>query len=188
MVILFFIQFSIPLQGSFTPYCFNVVFFNPSFYCPEQPKKIDTLVTKKKFSPIIFAVPNPKEEKMMEEISLETKITKKENLNEKCETEDEEYTPGSSQQRKQKKNQQNENRNIMPNIVNQILSFIQKKNKSMGTTEKIFAKYNARSEWSVKRFYLYQNMLKNKISHYVNEETMKIFMRTGNVDYLVYSL
>jgi hypothetical protein len=30
-------------------------------------------------------------------MSLETKITKKENLNEKCETEDEEYTPGSGQ-------------------------------------------------------------------------------------------
>jgi hypothetical protein len=30
-------------------------------------------------------------------------------------------------------------------------------------------------------------MLKNKISHYVNEETMRIFMKTGNVDKLVYS-
>lgn len=30
-------------------------------------------------------------------------------------------------------------------------------------------------------------MLKSKISHYVNEETMKIFMKTGNVDKLVYS-
>jgi len=54
-------------------------------------------------------------------------------LNEKCETEDEEYTPGSNQQKKTKKNQQNENRNIMPNIVNQILSYIQKKNKSTST-------------------------------------------------------
>ncbi len=43
-------------------------------------------------------------------------------------------------------------------------------------------------EWSVKRFYLYQSMLKNKISHYVNEETMKIFTRRGNVDDLIYSL
>lgn len=67
-----------------------------------------------------------------------------------------------------KKNQQNENRNIIPNIVNQILSYIQKKNKSLEMTEKIFEKYNTSNEWSVKRFYLYQNMLKNKISHYVN--------------------
>jgi hypothetical protein len=76
----------------------------------------------------------------------------------------------------------------MPNIVNQILSYIQKKNKSLSTTEKIFGKFNTSAEWSVKRFYLYQNMLKSKISHYVNEETMKIFARTGNADYLVYSL
>lgn len=76
----------------------------------------------------------------------------------------------------------------MPNIVNQILSYIQKKNKSMVTAEKIFLKFNAKGEWSIKRFYLYQGMLKNKISHYVNEETMRIFTRTGNVDYLVYSL
>lgn len=68
-----------------------------------------------------------------------------------------------------KKNQQNENRNIIPNVVNQILSYIQKKNKSLSMTEKIFEKYNPKSDWSVKRFYLYQNMLKNKISHYVNE-------------------
>lgn len=61
-------------------------------------------------------------------------MSRKENSNEKIETEDEEYTPGSSQQKKTKKNQQNENRNIVPNIVNQILSFIQKKNKSVSTT------------------------------------------------------
>ena len=29
-------------------------------------------------------------------------------------------------------------------------------------------------------------MLKNKISHYVNEDTMKIFMKTGYVDKSVY--
>lgn len=61
-------------------------------------------------------------------------MSRKENSNEKIETEDEEYTPGSSQQKRVKKNQQNENRNIVPNIVNQILSFIQKKNKSLSTT------------------------------------------------------
>jgi hypothetical protein len=118
---------------------------------------------------------------------LETKKTKKENLNEKCETEDEEYKPGSFHQKKQKKNQQNDNRNIIPNIVNQILSYIQKKNKSIVTTQKIFDKYNTKSEWSVKSFYLYQSILKNKISYYVNEETMKMFIKTGNVDYLVFS-
>lgn len=31
-------------------------------------------------------------------------------------------------------------------------------------------------------------MLKNKISHYVNEDTMKIYMKTGNVDGSVYSI
>lgn len=30
-------------------------------------------------------------------------------------------------------------------------------------------------------------MLKNKISHYVNEDTMKIYMKTGHVDKSVYS-
>lgn len=30
-------------------------------------------------------------------------------------------------------------------------------------------------------------MLKNKISHYVNEDTMKIYMKTDNVDNSVYS-
>ena len=44
---------------------------------------------------------------MTEEVSHETKISKKDNLNEKCETEDDEYTPGNYQNKKQKKNQQN---------------------------------------------------------------------------------
>ena len=86
MVNLFLIQFSLPIQGSFTPFCFNVLFFNPSFYCPEETTKIDTQETKTIFSPILIAGSAPQEDQMIEEISLETKLTKKENLNEKCET------------------------------------------------------------------------------------------------------
>jgi len=52
--------------------------------------------------------------------------------------------------------------------VNQILSYIHKKNKSGFITEKIFERINNEQIWNVKRFYLYQSMLKNKISHYVN--------------------
>lgn len=131
MVKFFLIQFSLPSPGSFTPMCFNFVFYNPSFYCAEEPLQIDSVENKTVFSPILIAPPTSQEDKMIEEVSQETKISKKENSNEKCETEDEEYTPGNSNNKKTKKNQQNENRNIMPNIVNQILSFIQKKNKSL---------------------------------------------------------
>ena len=134
MVILFLNQFSIQIQGSFTPFCFNAMFLNQFFNSPDQPEKIDSSEAKTIFSPIMLAGTITKEEKMMEEMCLETKKTKKDNLNEKCETQDEEYTPGSFQQKKQKKNQKNENRNIMPNIINQILSYIQKKNKSIVTT------------------------------------------------------
>lgn len=145
MVIIFFIQFSLPCQGSFTPLCFNFVFFTPSFYCAEESTPSESLENKTVFSPILIPSRTLQEQKMVEGISQETKFCKKENSNEKCETQDEEYTPGNSQQKKGKRNQQNENRNIMPNIVNQILSFIQKKNKSLSTTERIFEKYNAQS-------------------------------------------
>jgi hypothetical protein len=43
-----------------------VIFYNPSFYCPEKPEKIDHSEPKTIFSPILIAGPAPKDEAMME--------------------------------------------------------------------------------------------------------------------------
>lgn len=80
MVIIFLIQFSLPCQGSFTPLCFNFLFYNPSFYYAEEPKVIESSESKTVFSPILIAGSNPQYDKVTEEVSQETKISKKENL------------------------------------------------------------------------------------------------------------
>lgn len=65
--------------------------------------------------------------------------------------------------------QVNENRNVVPNEINQIFSFVQKQNKSGPLLAKIMKKYPAPLEsCSIKRFYLYQGLLKNRLGHYSN--------------------
>jgi hypothetical protein len=76
--------------------------------------------------------------------------------------------------RGQVKYQENENRNIIPNEINQIFSFIQKKNKSGHIVEKLFKKFPHGEGFSPKRFYLYQSLLKGRLGHYTNEKSLKL--------------
>ena len=62
----------------------------------------------------------------------------------------------------------------MPNEVNQIFSFVQKQNKSGYLTERLFKKYPSRPEFTIKRFYHYQSLLKNRLGHYSNERSLKV--------------
>jgi hypothetical protein len=54
---------------------------------------------------------------------------------------DDDYRPANRTKKQAKKNKQDENRNVIPNSIHQILSFIQKKNKSLGYVQKAFAKF-----------------------------------------------
>ena len=56
----------------------------------------------------------------------------------------------------------------MPNEINQIFSFAQKDTKSQYLVIKLFEKYPHPEEYSIKRFYHYQNLLKNRLGHYTN--------------------
>ena len=66
--------------------------------------------------------------------------------------------------------------------INQFLCIIilfetllqKKKNKSESFVKKIFAKYEHKTQWTIKRFYLYQLKLKESVNHYVNEDTLSL--------------
>ena len=90
------------------------------------------------------------------------------------EEEDKDYKPMPEKKKKRRvKYQENENRNIVPNEINQIFSFIQKKNKSGLLLERLFQKYHHPENYTIKRFYLYQTLLKNRLGHYTNEKSLK---------------
>ena len=64
---------------------------------------------------------------------------------------------------------------MIPNEINQILSFLQKRSKSEHILARIWAKNPARVEkYSIGRFYLYQNVLKEKTGHYSNEQQLRL--------------
>lgn len=87
---------------------------------------------------------------------------------------DHEYLPKVERKKKNiVKYQENENRNIIPNEINQIFSFIQKKNKSGTVIDRLLAKYPHPQNYTSKRFYLYQGLLKNRLGHYANEKSLR---------------
>ena len=62
----------------------------------------------------------------------------------------------------------------MPNEINQIFSFVQKQTKSGYLVEQLFRKYAHPEEYTTKRFYHYQALLKNRLGHYSNEKSLKV--------------
>lgn len=106
---------------------------------------------------------------------------------EKKSSKDEDYHPEIFVAKKSKKSQQLQNRNVVPNIIRLILSFIQKKGKSSKIVQKLFEKQATEKGWSIKRFYLYQNMIRGKMNNYVNEETLKELVRRHPEDNQLYS-
>ena len=81
---------------------------------------------------------------------------------------DDDYQPELYISKKSKKSQQLENRNVVPNIIRLILSFIQKKGKSCGIVERLLKRSGVEKGWNIKRFYLYQSMIRGKMNNYVN--------------------
>lgn len=102
--------------------------------------------------------------------------------------EDEEYRPLGGSHKKGKKSKQMENRNVVPNIIRLILSYIQKKEKSQRVVEALLKRYNvgAQSSIGLKRYYLFQKLVRGKMNNYVNEDTLKELYRMRPEDYEVY--
>ncbi len=63
----------------------------------------------------------------------------------------------------------------MPNEINQIISFLQKRTKSGAVLERLWKKYPVQdNNYSVARFYLYQKVLKEGAGHYSNEASLRL--------------
>ena len=72
---------------------------------------------------------------------------------------DEEFKPKSKKLRKKREILQNKNRNVIPNIIHQIFSFLFKRNRSSHFVEKLLRKLN-KEEYTLKGFYSYQFLIK----------------------------
>ena len=82
---------------------------------------------------------------------------------------------------KRRRNSQNENRNVIPNIVHKVFSFMLKNIRSGKMVESTMARLLSQSsqtnlnKCSVERYYLYLKSIKNKINNYVNEDSLLAF-------------
>ena len=70
----------------------------------------------------------------------------------------------------------NQNRNIVPNLINQMISYLLKKIKSQKLVKKIFSTLPHDPSWTQKKFYLYMKKIKESITHYVNENVILKFL------------
>jgi hypothetical protein len=59
--------------------------------------------------------------------------------------------------------------------MHQVISFLQKKTKSQLLVEKFINKLEMQEVCSTRRFYFYQLLVKEKLNHYVNAESLAIF-------------
>lgn len=72
-------------------------------------------------------------------------------------------------------------RNILPNIVHQLVIFVQKKSKSKTIVERILKSYGKQDKRYVEKFYLYQRFIKEKTSHYLNEDILKEYTKVQEI-------
>ena len=70
---------------------------------------------------------------------------------------------------------------MIPNIIHQIISYIQKSKKAKKIVERILLK-RGEERGSLKRFYLYQIFIKEKLNHYVNMKALKYFIHPLKID------
>lgn len=91
--------------------------------------------------------------------------------------EDEDYDPNNPNTKKKSTMKQIENRNIIPNVIRLIISFIQKKDKSYTIVKKLINKWSCPQSYTLKRYYMYQSMVKGLLNSYVNEETLKFLVK-----------
>lgn len=75
---------------------------------------------------------------MENSFKLKQKPEKKEKS--KLRKEEEDFKPNTPEPKKSRRTPQNANRNVIPNIMHQVISFLQKKNKSEKIVERLIIK------------------------------------------------
>lgn len=75
----------------------------------------------------------------------------------------------------------------MPNLLNQILSFLYKKIKSEKTLTKIFEVLPHDPDWTTQKFYLYMKRIKDSVATYVNEKVIIKFLEIQEAKCELYS-
>ena len=63
--------------------------------------------------------------------------------------------------------EKDENRNIMPNTVNKLFSFLRSKSKSQEIVEKLLQREIIGKYLTAPRYYIYQNFLKSRMSKFI---------------------
>lgn len=86
-----------------------------------------------------------------------------------------------------KKYPQNSNRNVVPNIIHHVISFIQNRNKSELLVGQLIERLGLDLLCSVQRFYLYQKLVKGKLNSYLNMDSLKVFNDIQELSCSVYS-
>lgn len=70
----------------------------------------------------------------------------------------------------------NENRNIVPNLINQMISYLLKPSKSARLVQRLFSILPHHSVCSVSRYFQYVKKIRESITHYVNESVFLQFL------------
>lgn len=71
--------------------------------------------------------------------------------------------------KKAEKDSFTEKRNIVPNNINHILAYVQRKSKSEAIVQSLIQKHKGQNKYTPKRFYVYQGQLKEKLHVHVNK-------------------
>lgn len=82
----------------------------------------------------------------------------------------------------------NQNRNIIPNIMNQLMSFLLKPIKSSKVVTRTFQHLSHPEKWTVKKYFQYLKIIKEKISHYLNQENLLSFFHIQDPHSEVYNI
>lgn len=70
----------------------------------------------------------------------------------------------------------NENRNIVPNLINQMISYLLKPSKSTRLVQRLFSILPHPSICSAHRYFQYVKKIRESITHYVNESVFLQFL------------
>ena len=76
----------------------------------------------------------------------------------------------------------------MPNIVNQMISYVLKKNKSGKVVKRMFGTLPRQPNWTEKRFYYYMKRIKEAKTHYLDENNLSRFFEIQEPSCEIYPL
>ena len=71
-----------------------------------------------------------------------------------------------------KKYAKNEKRNILPNAIGQLFSFLERQCKSKPMVNKVLSIHKLERVCSVKKYYVYQRFVKSKLPQYLTEDSL----------------